>query len=335
MKKSLIALLVMMVLTTCFSCKSFKINVNLDNSTDKTVYLERFEDGALTKIDSVVAKDNTAVFKVKQSDNNDALHIMINGWRRPLVFFADNQDVTISGDYQKYNDITIKASESQEKLKKITAEVDTLDDEQEIYYAVLDFVKQNIENPVGTYVMYRYKWALQLTDLEDLSSLIPENMQSGYKTVITKYIEGLYRTQPGQPFIDFKQTDVNGNVFVLSDMIGKSEAIIIDFWASWCPDCRKVNPDLVKIYNQFKDKGLDIVSVSLDTDEAKWKKAIADDNLSWPNHVSDLKGWNNDVAQMYMIAFIPQNLILDKNGVIIEKNLSTEKMEDLLSSMLK
>lgn len=335
MKKSLIALLVMMALTTCFSCKSFKINVNLDNSTDKTVYLERFEDGALTKIDSVVAKDNTAVFKVKQSDNNDALHIMINGWRRPLVFFADNQDVTIRGDYQKYNDITIKASESQEKLKKITAEVDTLEDEQEIYYAVLDFVKQNIENPVGTYVMYRYKWALQLTDLEDLSSLIPENMQSGYKTVITKYIEGLYRTQPGQPFIDFKQNDVNGNVFVLSDMIGKSEAIIIDFWASWCPDCRKVNPDLVKIYNQFKDKGLDIVSVSLDTDEAKWKKAIADDNLSWPNHVSDLKGWGNDVAQMYMIAFIPQNLILDKNGVIIEKNLSTEKMEDLLSSMLK
>lgn len=335
MKKSLIALLVMMALTTCFSCKSFKINVNLDNSTDKTVYLERFEDGALTKIDSVVAKDNTAVFKVKQSDNNDALHIMINGWRRPLVFFADNQDVTISGDYQKYNDITIKASESQEKLKKITDEVDTLEDEQEIYYAVLDFVKQNIENPVGTYVMYRYKWALQLTDLEYLSSLIPENMQSGYKTVITKYIEGLYRTQPGQPFIDFKQTDVNGNVFVLSDMIGKSEAIIIDFWASWCPDCRKVNPDLVKIYNQFKDKGLDIVSVSLDTDEAKWKKAIADDNLSWPNHVSDLKGWGNEVAQMYMIAFIPQNLILDKNGVIIEKNLSTEKMEDLLSSMLK
>lgn len=335
MKKSLIALLVMMALTTCFSCKSFKINVNLDNSTDKTVYLERFQDGALTKIDSVVAKDNTAVFKVKQSDNNDALHIMINGWRRPLVFFADNQDVTISGDYQKYNDITIKASESQEKLEKITAEVDTLEDEQEIYYAVLDFVKQNIENPVGTYVMYRYKWALQLTDLEALSSLIPENMQSGYKNVITKYIEGLYRTQPGQPFIDFKQTDVNGNVFVLSDMIGKSEAIIIDFWASWCPDCRKVNPDLVKIYNQFKDNGLDIVSVSLDTDEAKWKKAIADDNLSWPNHVSDLKGWNNDVAQMYMIAFIPQNLILDKNGMIIEKNLPAEKMEDLLSSMLK
>ena len=181
MKKSLIALLVMTVLTSCFSCKSFKVNVNLDNSTGKTVYLNRLEDGSMTTIDSVVANNNKAVFKMKQNDNNDALHIMINGWRRPLTFFADNQDVTITGDYQKYNEIVVMASESQEKLNKIMAEVDNMEDEQDIYYAVLDFVKQNIDNPVGTYVMYRYKWALNLNDLENLYEMIPEGMQCGYK----------------------------------------------------------------------------------------------------------------------------------------------------------
>ena len=335
MKKSLIALLVMTVLTSCFSCKSFKVNVNLDNSTGKTVYLNRLEDGSMTTIDSVVANNNNAVFKMKQSDNEDALHIMINGWRRPLTFFADNQDVTITGDYQKYNEIVVMASESQEKLNKIMAEVDNMEDEQDIYYAVLDFVKQNINNPVGTYVMYRYKWALNLNDLERLYEMIPESMQCGYKAEVEKYIEGLKKTQPGQQYIDFKQTDVNGNIFVLSDYIQKYEVTILDFWASWCPDCRKVNPDLVNVYNQFKDKGLNIVSVSLDTDAERWKKAIADDNLSWPNHVSDLKGWNNEVAGMYMIAFIPQNLIIDKNGKILEKNLPIEKMEDLLSNVLK
>lgn len=335
MKKSLIILSVLIILTSFFSCKSFKVNVNLDNSTDKTVYLERLDNGTMMKIDSVVAKDNKAVFKLKQSDNSDALHIMINGWRRPLVFFADNQDVTISGDYQKYNEINVLASESQNKLNEINAQINVMEDENEIHYAALDFVKQNIETPVGAYVLYRYKWAFSLDELVRLHEMMPENMQSCYKVEVEKYIEGLQRTEAGQPFIDFKQTDMNGNIFVMSDYIGKYEITIIDFWASWCPDCRKANPDLVAIYNQFKDKGLNIVSVSLDTDEAKWKKAIADDNLSWPYHVSDLKGWNNEVAQMYMIAYIPQNLILDKNGMILEKNLPFEKMEDLLSGLLK
>jgi len=335
MKKSLIALLVMTVLTSCFSCKSFKINVNLDNSTEKTVYLSRFENGALTTIDSVVAKNNKAVFKMKKSDNNDALHIMINGWRRPLTFFADNQNVTITGDYQKYNEIVVAASESQEKLNKFMAEVDNMEDEKDIYFAVLDFVKQNFDNPVGIYVMYRYKWVLSLSDLENLYVMVPENMQCGYKAEVEKYIEVLKKTQPGQHYIDFKQTDINGNIFVLSEQIQKYEVTILDFWASWCPDCRKVNPELVNIYNQFKDKGLNIVSVSLDTDAERWKKAIADDNLSWPDHVSDLKGWRNEVADTYMIAFIPQNFIIDKNGTILEKNLPIDKMIDLLSNTLR
>ena len=335
MKKSLIALLVMTVLTSCFSCKSFKVNVNLENSTGKTVYLNKLENGGMTTIDSVVAKNDKAVFKVKQSDNNDALHIIMKGWRRPLVFFADNQDVTITGDCQNYNSIKITASESQEKLNEVMAKINVIEDEQEIYYAALDFVKQNIDKPVGVYVLYRYKWAFGLDDFKKLLSVMPENLQSCYKSEVNKYVEGLKKTQPGQPFIDFKQKDVNGNVFTMSDIIGKTEFIIIDFWASWCPDCRKANPELVKLYNQFKDKDLDIVSVSLDTDEAAWKKAISDDNLTWKNHVSDLKGWNNEVAQQYMIAFIPQNLLLDKNGTILEKNLPFEKMEDLLSSLLK
>ena len=335
MKKSLIALLVMTVLTSCFSCKSFKINVNLDNSTGKTVYLERLDNGVMTKIDSVVAKDNNAVFKMKKSDNNDALHIMIEGWRRPLVFFADNQDVIIKGNYQKYNEIKVSASESQAKLNEIMTKIDAIEDEKEIRFVALDFVKQNIDNPVGTYVLYRYKWAFELGDLKKLYEMMPADMQCGYKTEVEKYIEGLKKTEPGQLFMDFKQKDMNGDVFVMSEYIQRYEITIIDFWASWCPDCRKANPDLVKIYNKFKDNGLNIVSVSLDTDADKWKKAVIDDNLSWPNHVSDLKGWNNEVAQMYMIAFIPQNLIIDKNGVILEKNMPYEKMEYMLSDLLK
>ena len=92
---------------------------------------------------------------------------------------------------------------------------------------------------------------------------------------------------------------------------------------------------MVEIYNEYKDKGVDIVSVSLDMDEAAWKKAIADDNLAWPNHVSDLKGWNNEVAGMYCIAFIPQNIIIDHNGIIVKKNVPMDKMREVLDYLLE
>ena len=332
MKKLFLALLVMMIMT---SCNSFKINVNLDNTTGKMVYLQRYDGSNMIVLDSTVAKNDIAVFKVKRSENTDAYCIMLNGWRRPLTFFADNKDVTISGDYQNYNGINVLASSSQEKLNKFMNEVNKIEDEQEIHFFVLDFVKQNIDNPVGPYALYRYKWAFSLNDLENLLEVMPGDMKSSYKDMVDDYVEGLKRTQVGQSYIDFSQTDVNGELFTLSNVIGKSEIIILDFWASWCPDCRKENPGLVAVYNQFKDKGLDIVSVSLDTDETAWKNAIEKDNLTWKNHVSDLKGWNNAVATEYTIAFIPQNLILDKNGTIIEKNLPAEKMEELFNFMLK
>lgn len=332
MKKLLIAVLVILGMA---SCNTFKIKVNLENSNGKTVYLQRYDGLDMKTLDSVVVKGDNAVFKVKQNENTDAYNIMIDGWRRPLTFFADNQDVTITGDYQNYNGINVLASESQEKLNKFMTEVNSIENEQEIYYYVLDFTKQNIENPLAPYALYRYKWAFSLNDLENLYDAMPADMHSAYKYLVVEYIKGLKLTEIGMPYLDFTQKDVNGEDFTLSSVIGKSKIVILDFWASWCPDCRKENPGLVAIYNEFKDKGLDIVSVSLDLNEAAWKKAIADDNLSWKNHVSDLKGWGNAAADMYTIAYIPQNIFLDENGIIVKKNVPAERMKEFLDSFLK
>ena len=331
MKKLLVALSVMLCMV---SCKSFKVNVELENSTGKTVYLQRYEGTDLKTLDSVVAKDNTAVFKVRQNKNLDAYCLMIKGWRRPITFFADNQDVTIVGDYQKVNAIEIQASESQNKLTDFMKMANDIEDDKDLYYFVLDFIKTNLDNPISPYVAYRYKWLFEQGDLETIYEVLPENMQCAYKVMLADYIDGLKLTSSGNPCLDFTQKDVNGNDFTLSSVVGQSKIIILDFWASWCPDCRKENPQLVALYNEFKDKGLDIVSVSLDADEAAWKKAIADDNLSWPHHVSDLKGWGNSVAEMYRIAFIPQNCIIDENGIIFERNVPLEKIENLLLSVL-
>ena len=332
MKRVFFALFVMLIMA---SCNTFKINVNLENTDGKTVYLERFTGTEMNILDSVVATNNEAVFKVKKNDNTDAYSIMINGWRRPLNFFADNKNVTITGDYQNYNGINVSASESQEKLNKIMNDVDSIEDEQEIKTLVKDFVELNIDSPLGAYVLYRYKWAFRLNELETLVDAMPADMQSAYKELLLQYIEGLKLTEVGKPYINFTQKDINGENFALSNVIGQSKVIILDFWASWCPDCRKENPALVEVYNEFKDRGLDIVSVSFDVDENAWTKAIADDNLSWKNHVSDLRGWGNETADLYTIAFIPQNIFIDENGIIIKKNVPAAEMKEFLETVLE
>jgi thiol-disulfide isomerase/thioredoxin len=108
--------------------------------------------------------------------------------------------------------------------------------------------------------------------------------------------------------------------------------VLIDFWASWCGPCRAENPNLVKVYNDFKDKGFDIFGVSLDTDRKSWLKAIKDDNLTW-HHVSDLKGWENSAAQVYGVRAIPANVLLDKDGYIIGKNLRGEDLRKKLEAV--
>ena len=332
MKKVFLALFVMLMMA---SCTKFNINVNLENSDGKTVYLERYDGTEMSILDSVVAKDNIAVFKVRPNDNLDPYCIMIKGWRRPLTFFADNQDVNITGDYQKYNGINVLASESQEKLNAFNKEINIIEDEQEMRFKIYDFVKLNIDHPLAPYVMYRYKWAFELDDFYAFDELMPADMKSAYRDLVNDYVNGLELTRTGKTFLQFTQKDVNGNELGLKDVVAESQVVLLNFWASWCPDCRKENPALVEIYNKYKDRGLNIVSVSLDMDEAAWKKAIVDDNLSWPYHVSDLKGWNNEVAEMYRIAFIPQSIFIDNNGTILEKNLPIEKMDDYLNSLLR
>lgn len=125
------------------------------------------------------------------------------------------------------------------------------------------------------------------------------------------------------PELSFKGP--NGEIKKLSDLKGK--IVLIDFWASWCGPCRGENPNVVRTYNQYKDKkfknadGFEIYSVSLDNNANKWKKAIKKDGLIWDNHVSDLGGWQSAGARAYGVNSIPATFLIDAEGTIIAKNL--------------
>ncbi len=103
----------------------------------------------------------------------------------------------------------------------------------------------------------------------------------------------------------------------------KGKVVVVSFWASWCPYCRTDNPNLVKLYNKYKDKGLEIYSVSLDTNKAEWEKAIKDDGLVWTNHVSDFKKWKSTAVTTFGVSATPRKLLIDKNGVIKVMNFQS------------
>ena len=114
----------------------------------------------------------------------------------------------------------------------------------------------------------------------------------------------------------------------------KGEIKIIDFWASWCGPCRLENPNMVKLYQDFKDKGLAVMSVSLDEKKDKWIEAIQKDGLTWL-HLSDLKGWKGEIVKLYNIDGVPTIFVLDENNRIIAKNLRGEKLRAFVEERLK
>lgn len=133
---------------------------------------------------------------------------------------------------------------------------------------------------------------------------------------------------------DFAQTTPDGKTIKVSDYKGKY--LLIDFWASWCGPCRRENPNVVKAYQAYKDKNFTILGVSLDDEKGKdaWLKAIEKDQLVW-DQVSDLKGWNNEAAKLYLVRSIPQNFLLDPDGKIIAHNLRGEDLAKKLEEIFR
>ncbi len=298
------------------------------------------------------------------SDPSDK-NITISGEYPNFSASAKFSGSTMSSDLKSYQELSEKLfpfkKEAFENLQimakndslsaiKYQSKLDSLSSITRDY--AINFI-ENTENPAAGWLMLREFYptnGIEYFDVDYLkyfekvaNSMAARYPKSDYPALIEQDISNVKSqiemakskkalTNGAAVAPDFKLPKPDGTELTLFDLRG--QVVLLDFWASWCGPCRRENPNVVANYEKFKDKGFTILSVSLDNKKDAWVNAIQADNLSWSNHVSDLKGWSSSVAALYGVTSIPASFLIDENGVIIASNLRGPALEQKLTEVL-
>jgi peroxiredoxin len=263
--------------------------------------------------------DSFAAASVKGSPAQDDLN----------VFSQQTKDVdaAMSALGKLYTETKDKAVK--DSLNKVYDQYDSV-----IQSYVPGFVNAHPHSYASAYIISR---TLLINPKVEVLELVYNSLDSIVKVskfgkVVVDVLGAAHKTAVGQVAPDFTMNDRDGKPVALSSLRGKY--IFLDFWASWCGPCRRENPNIVEAYAKFHSAKFDILGVSLDSEKDNWEMAIKKDKLTW-QHVSDLKGWGNAAAKMYGIRAIPANLLLDKEGKILARNLYGSDLEKKLKEVLK
>lgn len=223
--------------------------------------------------------------------------------------------------YAEGNQMKLQAL--QQQFEKIVAETEK---EQHVLF------EKYSDSPVTALVVAMGMAQMDYTSLSEIYGLLGDAAKnSPYGRMITQQLDRLKQVEVGSEAPDFKAANLDGDTLTLHGIAGKVK--LLDFWASWCGPCRQEMPNVCRLYKKYKDKGLEIIGISLDEKRQEWAKTMAAEKMTWPN-VSDLKGWKSDIAALYFVKAIPCMLLLDENNRIIAKNLRGRELEKKIEELL-
>jgi peroxiredoxin len=366
MKKQVVSMIAGLFLVSGWAlAQSFTIDGKIDGVKGGQAELQLRENGKnVSKFSSGIADDGS--FTLKGTITEPDLYLLkIGDLRGGIYIFLDNSKMTVTGKSDDLPGVTITGSALQDafmgfdqlnrqqtaklrdlykaameadqakksdEVKKLQDQIDQTTERQ--MAQKLDYIQTIVKTPVAPFLL-----ASLMNNIEDIEtvekiekSFDPKLSNYKYTKMLDEALASKKVTAIGQKAPDFTQNDPLGKPVKLSDFRGKY--VLVDFWASWCNPCRAENPNVVAAYQKYKDKGFTILGVSLDRNKENWIKAITDDHLVW-SQVSDLKYWNNEVAVKYGIRSIPANILLDRKGVIIGKNLRGPALDAMLENVLK
>ena len=355
MKQTLYFLLVLLLAVSCTDKQAFKVTGNLanDDFNGKTVYLINFKQ---EQIGSATIENKQFTLKGSCNDVSNICFIQYDKPHNSCVFFPEPGNIEVTFDSSM--EVSIKGTPLNEKyqtfmddanalVEKNIAEIEEKKNAGQEYNElwnqfllifrnkIYEFVKENIQNPVGEYMFLNN---FQHLSSEHVVELVPmmsrefkamENIQRAEKMALAETT-----STEGKSFIDVKGKSLDGKEVALSDYVGKGKVVLVDFWASWCAPCIRTLPGLVSLYQKYKNKGFEIVGISLDEDQQAWASATAKHNITWPQ-LSNLQGWTDPASQAYGINAIPATFLIDQTGTIVGKNLHGAELEKKLSELLK
>ena len=354
--------------SACTMQPSYKITGTIEGLESSQVILKSLNKGKFVAIDSAKVENGTFVFKGSLTQPD--LHAISLADKQEIQLFIDNSEITIHGNIKNMAELKIEGSQVASLFKSFSDEMNTINTKMRDIYnkyvqlsmtkdsdektqmlkqiegeyvemekksgdLVKKYVDENTSSYVAPFVALNYMAPrLSLTELEKVvESFDPKIADSKYLVKMREKVSKLKKVSIGQPFIDFTLNDPEGNPVALSSVAGKGKYVLLDFWASWCGPCRAENPVLVENYAKYKDKGFEIFAVSLDKEKKPWVDAIKKDGIAWIQ-VSDLKFWNTAARELYEFNSIPHNILLDKNGIIIAKDLRGEDLGAKLAELL-
>ena len=295
--------------------------LQVKNITGKVVFI--LEEG---KINLLVYKDSIPKSKIGGTKNNDYLYnfnLSAQKIQRNMFNFqsANMQKITdaqAKHDTLVINNLMKEYNQFQEKMNMLTSKYPEENPKSFISVVILENLLNNpnadVENLKKTYSN------LDISIKNTKPGKSVENKLANFKSV------GINDIAP-----DFSAPNPNGNIISMKKSLGK--VTIIDFWASWCGPCRRENPNVVALYNEFHSKGLNIVGVSLDKTLEDWQKAITKDGITW-TQVSNLKFWEDPIAKLYKVQQIPTTFILDASGKIVAKDLRGTELKAKVIELL-